>query len=385
MKNEISRKEFLKRSGLAFCSLAAGGSLLQLYGDSPLHNIIRTRLYAEDEFRRSASLWKKTSGSSVKCELCPNQCELDNGERGICKVRENSGGILYTLVYARIASMHIDPIEKKPLNHFLPGSMALSVATAGCNLSCKFCQNWQLSQSRPEDLQSEKIMPAELADRAKETKSPVIAFTYNEPTVQYEYIIDTSREARKQGIRSIIISNGYINPEASKELVKNLDAVKIDFKGFTENFYRNICGGSLKPVMKNLETVYASGKWLETVTLVIPGLNDSPEDIRKMTRWVKTNLSPDVPMHFTSFHSTYLIKNLPPTPVKTLERCYEIARSEGIRYPYVGNIPGHKWENTYCHKCGALIVSRSGFFSVKNRIKNGKCFQCGTIIPGRWA
>lgn len=385
MKSRISRKEFLKRSGPAFCSLAAGGALLPLYGkNSGLYDIISSQVRAEDNFLRIASRWEKTSGTSVKCVLCPNECGLEDGERGICRVRENRGGSLYTLVYGRIASMHIDPIEKKPLNHFLPGSMALSVATAGCNLSCKFCQNWQLSQSRPEDLQSEKIMPEGLVNNAKKTRSPVIAFTYNEPTVQFEYIVDTSREARKRGIRSIIISNGYINPEASRELVKNLDAVKIDFKGFTEKFYSSICGGSLKPVMKNLETVYASGKWLETVTLVIPGLNDSPDDIRNMAKWVKTNLSPDIPMHFTTFHSTYLIKNLPPTPVETLERCYEIAGSEGIRYPYIGNVPGHKWENTYCHKCAALIISRSGFYSVKNSIKNGKCFKCGTKIPGIW-
>ncbi len=376
---KLHRKDFLIKGGCTLCSLALGNTILSYCRESPL--------FAEtlnDRYTKIASHWKRLKGKTVQCQLCPNECVLEDGDRGLCRVRENMGGKLYTLVYSRLTAVHVDPVEKKPLNHFLPGAMALSVATAGCNLSCKFCQNWQLSQSNPEDLRAERILPQELAQKAKTTRSEIIAFTYNEPTVQYEYIVDTAEKAKKKGIKSVIISNGFIKPKASRELIKNLDGVKIDFKGFTRGFYRDICGGKLKDVLNNLETVYSTGKWLETVTLVIPTLNDSPKDIRGMARWVKTNLSSDVPMHFTRFHSMYLIKNLPPTPVKTLERCREIAKSEGIKYAYIGNVPGHKWENTYCHKCGKIIIKRSGFFSIKNYIKNGRCPYCKTRIPGYW-
>ncbi len=375
----MNRKEFLQKSGCAACSLA--------FSDSILSYINNNLLFAEtsDPYRRIASHWKPLKDKAVQCVLCPNECVLDDGDRGRCRARENNGGKLYTIVYSRLASIHIDPVEKKPLNHFMPGAMALSVATAGCNLSCKFCQNWQLAQTNPEDIQAERTAPQELVSRAISTKSEIIAFTYNEPTVQFEYIADVSRIARNKGKKSIIISNGFINPDASRELVKNLDGIKIDLKAFSDKFYREICGGRLSAVQKNLINVFKSGKWLETVTLVIPTLNDSPEEIRNMARWVKTNLSADVPMHFTRFHSMYLIQNLPPTPVSTLERCREIAVSEGIRYAYVGNVPGHKWENTYCHNCGKMVIQRGGFFTVSNRLKNGKCPYCNTKIPGVWA
>ena len=373
--NKINRKDFLLKSGCAICSLA--------FSDPILSCIKNNFLYAgtSDSYKRIASHWKPLRDKTVQCVLCPNECVIDDGDRGRCRARENSGGKLYTIVYSRLVSIHIDPVEKKPMNHFMPGAMALSVATAGCNLSCKFCQNWQLSQTKPEDIEAEKTPPEELVQEAISSKSEIIAFTYNEPTVQYEYIVDVSRIAKSKGKKSIIISNGYINPEASRELVKNLDGVKIDFKGFTDKYYRDICGGKLSAVQKNLMTVYSSGKWLETVTLVIPTLNDSPEEIRNMARWVKSNLSADVPMHFTMFHSMYLIKNLPPTPVMTLERCREIAVSEGIRYAYVGNVPGHKWENTYCHNCSKMLIQRSGFFTIANNLKNGTCPYCNTKIP----
>ncbi|MDY6933265.1 MAG: AmmeMemoRadiSam system radical SAM enzyme [Spirochaetota bacterium] len=379
--NEISRKELLSRGCNTLCSLIIGGSILYSYKGDPLFSLSRD----EGGFKRIASHWKAINKDRVLCQLCPNECLLDVGERGVCRVRENINGKLYSLVYSRIAAIHMDPIEKKPLNHFLPGSMALSLATAGCNLSCKFCQNWQLSQSKPEDLDAIRIIPKDIVKRAKSLKSNVIAFTYNEPTVQFEYITETSNITKGMGIKSVIISNGYIKPKASRELLKNLDGVKIDLKAFNSKFYRDICGGHLTDVLKNLETVRSSGKWLETVTLVIPNQNDSPKDIRNMARWVKSNISQDVPMHFTRFHSMYLLKNLPPTPVKTLERCRGIAKSEGIRYAYIGNVPGHKWENTYCHNCDKMIIKRSGFFSITNNIKNGRCPYCKTIIPGVWS
>lgn len=375
--DHMSRRRFLRASGQALCMLALGnGGLFSC----------RDALFSasdDDYFIKPAKHWKRVKGA-IQCKLCPNECIIEEGQRGICRVRKNIRGALYSMVYSRIAAMHVDPIEKKPLYHFLPGSMAFSIATAGCNLSCKFCQNWQLSQSKPEDLDAIHITPSELSSRSRSTGSSVIAYTYNEPTVQYEFILDASIIARKKGIRSVIISNGYIQKEASMELIRNLDGIKIDLKAFTEKFYRDICGGELKSVLKNLETVFAAGKWLEIVVLVIPTLNDSPAEIREMARWVKRNLSPDIPMHFTRFHSMYLIRNLPPTPVRTLERCRTIAKEEGIRYPYIGNVMGHRWENTFCHSCNKLLIKRSGFFHVENAIRKGRCPSCKTRIPGVW-
>ncbi len=374
----MGRREFLKFSGQGMCLLALGVMGIEGCSDTYCQS-------AGDYYVKPAKMWTKLEGGAVQCRLCPNGCRLDDGERGICRVRKNIRGSLFTLVYSRIAAAHVDPIEKKPLYHFLPGSTACSVATAGCNISCRFCQNWQLSQSNPEDLDAERITPEDLSRRARSAGSKVVAFTYNEPTVQFEYILDASAVARSRGLRSVIISNGYIMPEAGKMLARGLDALKIDLKAFSENFYATICGGRLKPVLDNLVAVHSTGKWIEIVVLVIPTLNDSAAEIRRMAAWVRKNLSPDVPMHFTRFHAMYKIQNLPPTPVSTLERCRTIAKEEGIRYPYVGNVSGHRWENTYCHGCGKMIIRRSGFFHVENLIRGGACPFCKTRIPGVWA
>lgn len=375
----MSRRQLLARGGCALCLLAFSEKLLP--GGKGLLAARR-----DPRFERVALHWKKKKeGSIVQCRLCPNECTIADGERGLCRVRENRRGTLYTLVYSRLAAVHVDPVEKKPFYHLLPGSLAFSVATAGCNMSCKFCQNWELSQSVPEDLDASPMSPSEFSGNAKRSGARVVAFTYNEPTVQYEYIMDAAQASRKLGLRPVIVSNGYIRPNASAELAARLDAVKIDLKAFTQRFYADICGGNLKDVLKNLETVKGSGRWLEIVVLIIPTLNDSPREIREMSRWVRANLSPNVPMHFSRFRPIYLMKNLPPTPVSTLERCREIARAEGVRYAYVGNVPGHRFENTYCHSCGRVIIKRGGFAVVESLIRAGKCTYCGTAIPGIWA
>jgi len=373
----LCRREFLKRGGRSFCLFALGSAGL------PAPNALSQS--RPEYYVKPARMWEKLNDHRVQCLLCPNGCQIDEGERGLCRVRKNIRGSLHTLIYSRIASAHVDPIEKKPMFHFLPGSRAFSVATAGCNLTCTFCQNWELSQASPEELEAQEIAPDDLPRRAQSSGSRVIAYTYNEPTVQFEYIIDSSAVARKYGIRPIIISSGYIRPEAGRILARNLDAVKIDLKAFTEKFYSSICGGSLKAVRDNLVSIYGTGKWLEIVVLVIPTLNDSASEIRAMCAWVKKNLSADVPMHFTRFRAMYKLQNLPPTPVSTLERCRAIAREEGIRYPYIGNVPGHQWESTYCHRCEKLLIQRSGYFHVVNQIRNGSCPFCGTRIPGVWA
>ncbi len=373
----VNRKKFLKMGGNAVCMLALGTTI------SRFSNAFAQS--GSENYVRPAMMWKKLAKNAVECSLCPNGCVIENGERGQCRVRKNIKGSLYTLVYSRIAAAHVDPIEKKPMYHFLPGSTAFSIATAGCNLSCKFCQNWELSQSRPEDLDATEITPEDLSRKTISSGSKIIAYTYNEPTVQFEYIIDSARHARKKGIRSIIISNGYIRPEAGRIMAESLDAVKIDLKAFTENFYSSVCGGSLRAVLDNLVSVHSTGRWLEIVILIIPTLNDSQDEIHKMCAWVCKNLSRNVPMHFTRFHAMYRIRNLPPTPISTLEHCYAIAKDAGIRYPYIGNVSGHKWENTYCHNCDKMLIRRSGYFHVENQIKNGTCKYCSAKIPGIWS
>jgi pyruvate formate lyase activating enzyme len=373
-----TRRKFLRTGGATLCAFAAG-ALLPSCG-------LLDRLFSSpgDEFRITARHWERVEGRTVQCRLCPNECIIAPGERGRCRVRENRDGTLQSLVYSRIAAAHVDPIEKKPFNHFLPGSLAYSVATAGCCLSCRFCQNWQISQSRPEEIEAVRITPADLSARARGASAPVIAFTYNEPAVQFEYVLDASREAKSCNLRTAVISSGYINPAPLREMAPHLDAVKIDLKSFSETFYREICGGTLGAVLRTLETLKAAGPWLEIVVLIIPALNDSPGEIRDMARWIKRNLGNDVPVHFTRFHPMYLMRNVPPTPVATLERCREIAAAEGVRYSYVGNVPGHRWENTYCHSCGAVAVRRAGLFSTENLLRGGACPRCGTRIPGVW-
>src|SRR4030042_1197195 len=286
--DSLHRREFLIRGGRSLCLLALGSLPLDSCSDTFCQS-------HTDYYVKPAKMWRRLAGTAVECTLCPNGCQLDEGERGICRVRKNIRGSLFTVIYSRIAASHVDPIEKKPMFHFLPGATAFSVATAGCNLSCKFCQNWQLSQSNPEDLDAVQITPADLSQKARQSGSRVIAYTYNEPTVQFEYIIDASAVARAKGIRSIIISNGYIRPAAGKMLAQNLDAVKIDLKAFTEKFYSDICGGRLTAVQENLVSIHGLGKWIELVVLVIPSLNDSKAEIRKMTSGVRTNLSGNVP------------------------------------------------------------------------------------------
>lgn len=333
---------------------------------------------------KEAMYWEKLGGGRVKCHLCPRQCETRPGERGFCRIRENRSGVYYTLVYGSAAAINVDPIEKKPFFHVLPGARAFSIGTAGCNLRCKNCQNWELSQSRPEQVDSDKLLPADAASQARSHGCQVLAYTYNEPVVWYEYVLDCSDAGRRLGVRSVMVSNGYINREPMRNLLPHLDAVKIDWKAVTEDFYSRYCGATLQPVLDTMNRVKSLGKWLEIVYLVIPTLNDSDADIRGAARWLKTYLGTEVPLHFSRFIPIYQLKDLPPTPVATLERCHDIAREEGISFVYVGNVPGHKYETTYCPGCGKLLIQRLGFEVSRNLLKDGRCPGCGRVIPGVW-
>ncbi|MCK4659325.1 MAG: AmmeMemoRadiSam system radical SAM enzyme [Phycisphaerae bacterium] len=339
----------------------------------------------EGVIRHEARFWEKRDQKRVLCKLCPRECEVADVERGYCGVRENQGGSYQTLVYGALCSANVDPIEKKPLFHYLPGTTAFSIATAGCNIECKFCQNWQISQFRPEQVRSVEVPPKRLIAACRNRHSPTIAYTYSEPVIFYEYMYDTAALARTQGIGSVMISNGYIQEQPLRELCRHLTGVKIDFKAFSEKFYTDVCAGQLKPVLKTLETLKDIGIWFELVILVIPTLNDSPGEIKAMSEWVLKHLGPDVPMHFTRFHPTYRVTNLPRTPVSTLERCRKIALEAGVRYVYAGNVPMHPGGNTYCHNCQHELIKRVGFRVVSNNLRQGKCPKCDTAIPGVWS
>jgi pyruvate formate lyase activating enzyme len=321
----------------------------------------------------------------VRCLLCARNCTLREGERGHCRARMHVGGELKSLVYGRPISIHVDPIEKKPFYHFLPATPAFSMATSGCPLRCKFCQNWEISQARPEDYGVARVPPERIVDSSVERKAPVIAFTYNEPTVFFEYLADIARAARPRGLRSVLVSCGYMNERPLAEMCDLLDAIKIDLKGYSETFYERVCGARLQPVLRSIRQVAKSGRHLELVNLVVPTLNDDAGMLDELARWVVGELGPDVPVHFTRFHPDYQLPNLPPTPVSTLERAREIALKHGMHYAYVGNVPGHPGNHTYCPGCGKVVIARSGFFVTDFRIKGGKCADCAQPIAGVWS
>jgi pyruvate formate lyase activating enzyme len=340
---------------------------------------------AGSDFTAEARFYEKLPNRKIKCYLCPRACIVGAGERGHCGVRENRGGTFSTLVYSRVCAAHVDPIEKKPLFHYLPGTVAFSIATAGCNVSCKFCQNWNISQSRPEQIPAGFASPQRVAALALQSRCPTIAYTYGEPAVFAEYLMDTADAGHEAGIRSIVVSNGYIQQDALKQAYGKMDAVKIDLKSFSESYYARVVGGQLKPVLDTLVTLRAMGKWTEIVYMVVPTLNDSDREFRGLAQWIKINLGPDVPLHFTQFRPEYLLKNLPVTPVSTLERAREIADAEGLHFVYIGNVPGHPAQNTYCPQCRKIIVERAGFTANRLLIrKDGTCPYCRNPIPGIW-
>jgi len=320
----------------------------------------------------------------VKCLLCAHGCAIPVGGRGRCRARMNVKGELRSLVYGRPMAIQIDPIEKKPFYHFLPGSTAFSLATSGCPLHCRFCQNWQLSQAAPEDYQARFTPPGDIAAAAAAHDAPVIAFTYNEPTVFTEYLTDIARSGRKRGLRHVLISCGFMNAEPLAEMCEVLDAIKIDLKGMDEDFYRKVCEAELRPVLRSIRQIAKSRVHLELVNLVVPTLNDSEKMLRGLVEWVLNEIGPDVPVHFTRFHPDYQLLNLPPTPIATLERAREIALGAGMHYPYVGNVPGHPGNHTYCPACKKEVIKRDGMFVTEMNLKNGCCRFCGRAIAGVW-
>jgi len=381
MLRELDRRSFLK------CTLASGAALSICEFAQPLVAIpawTGPQKQDDSRFTVEAKFYQKLQNKKIKCKLCPRECTVGDRERGYCGVRENRGGTYYTLVHSRVCAAHIDPIEKKPLFHYLPGTLAFSLATAGCNVNCKFCQNWDISQVRPEQVPADYAPPKLVAELAKQHDCPTIAYTYSEPVVFSEYLMDTADAGHEAGVRSVVVSNGYMQEESLKAAYGKMDAVKIDLKAFSESYYKDVVVAELKPVLDSLVTLRKMNKWTEIVYLVVPTLNDSDAEFRGLARWIKTNLGVDVPLHFTQFHPEYLLKNLPITPLPTLERAKAIADAEGLHYVYIGNVPGHPAQNTYCPKCRHMLVERVGLTATQMLIRKGSCPFCRQPIPGIW-
>ena len=333
---------------------------------------------------KEAMLFEHLEENRVFCTLCNHHCKIREGKRGICGVRENRGGTLYSLVYGKIIAEYIDPIEKKPLFNFLPGSKAFSIGTVGCNFHCKHCQNFDISQYPHEHrgkIIGQERTPEQVVAAAKAAGCESIAYTYTEPTIFFEFAYDTAILAQKEGIKNIFVSNGYLSAEAADQIAPYLDAINIDLKAFTDTFYKEICGAHLEPVLETVQRLKSQGVWVETTTLIIPGLNDEEHQLRDIARFVE-NVGAEVPWHVTGFYPAYKLLDRPPTPVATLRRAREIGLKEGLRYVYEGNVPGETGENTYCHACGAVAIERSGLSFIRNHLHDGRCPECGATIDG---
>jgi pyruvate formate lyase activating enzyme len=329
--------------------------------------------------------WEPEEGNRVHCFLCPRHCHIHDGQSGFCFIRVNRGGKLYSLGYGSPAALQVDPIEKKPLNHFLPGTRVFSLGTAGCNMGCFFCQNWDISKSRQDQVHSQAIAPEQMPLLAKKHNCPSIAFTYNEPTIWGEYVVDICHEAKKQGLKTVMVTNGYVTREAFYDIYDHIDAANVDLKAFTENFYGKITLTHLQPVLDTLLWLKKeTNVWFEITNLMIPTLNDAPEETRRLADWILENLGPDVPLHFTAFHPDFKLQDKPRTPPETLHRARAIALEAGLHFVYEGNIYSEA-ANTSCPKCGTVLIQRSWHTVETNRMRNGACSKCGYRVPGIWS
>jgi pyruvate formate lyase activating enzyme len=320
----------------------------------------------------------------VECQLCPRLCRIEPGQSGECRIRINVDGKLLAVTYGYPCAVHVDPIEKKPLFHFLPGTPIFSIATAGCNLHCKNCQNWEISQGNPEDVPAYDLGPEKLVELTRDRGCVSIAYTYTEPLVYYEYALESSIRAREAGLRNVLVTAGYINAAPARRLFAVTDAANIDLKALDDGFYRDVCGATLKPVLETLVTAKEMGVWVEVTNLVIPTLNDDVAMLRKLSRWVVENLGEETPIHFSRFSPRYRMKNLPPTPESTLLAAREEAREAGARHVYIGNVPGSEGETTFCPEDGTRLIRRIGFTVKSNDLEDGACPRCGTAVAGVW-
>ncbi len=371
----ITRREFIRGASLGLCCLAAPDFCRLVSAEEP-HS-------AKPE--REVMFYTKLDNLKIQCGICPKKCIVPDGQRGYCGNKENRKGQYYCLAYSHPCQARLDPVEKKPFFHYLPSSRVYSIGTTGCNLNCRYCQNWQLARSTPEQIETIYLPPDMVVQKSVEADASAIAYTYTEPTIFYDYMFESARKGAEKGLGNIMISNGYINPEPLKKLCKHLSAVKIDLKSFSDSFYRTYCDASLEPVLNTLKNLKDIGIWFEIVALIIPALNDSPDEIKQMCAWIDENLGENVPLHFTRFYPAYKMKDIKPTPVETLERCHGIAKKQGLNYVYIGNVANHPLLSTYCPNCGKMLIKRIGFDVVENHITDSRCPGCKTTIPGVWS
>ncbi|MBW1988613.1 MAG: AmmeMemoRadiSam system radical SAM enzyme [Deltaproteobacteria bacterium] len=371
----LDRRTFLKAAGL----FSAAGLCAPLCARTAAADVVLGSVHV-----REARYYQRLEGGRVRCGTCPHQCELEIGERGRCRAKENAGGRLYTLSYGNPATVAVDPVEKKPLLHFLPGSRAFSLAVAGCNFRCLNCQNWELSQSAPDEVRTMDLPPEKAAELAATYGCQSIAYTYSEPVSFYEYMVDTAAAARSRGVRNIWVSNAYIQQEPLKALLKVVDAAALNLKSMSDETYRTLNGGRLSPVLQALKTVVEQGVWLEVIHLVVPTYTDDLKQTATLAKWITDNLGPDVPLHLSRFIPRYKLLHLPPTPVSFLEDARDTAREQGLHHVYLGNVPGGG-DVVFCPGCGAAAVKRNGYLLLENTLKDGKCGACGRRIAGTWS
>jgi pyruvate formate lyase activating enzyme len=378
VESRLTKRAFLKACGKGLCALGLA-RLLSLPGilraQRPEKGLVRTRL---------SPYFTALDGGTIQCELCPRRCLVPQGKRGFCRVRENREGKYYSLVYGNPCILFLDRIEREPFFHVLPGTSSLTLSTAGCNFRCKFCENWEISQAFPEDVYSQEFSPELVVRKAKQMGARSIAYTYAEPTIFYEYMSDIARHARENGLVNVIHSNGFINPGPLRDLCKVIDAAHIDLKGFTPACYRELSEGERRPVLEALKVLRQENVHLEVSTLLIPTINDEMSVVKDMALWVKRELGADTPVHFSRFYPLFKLKRLPPTPVSTLEKARETAISSGLKYVYIGRVPGHQAWNTFCPHCHRPVIQRTGYMIEALHLTGGKCNNCRNPIPGIW-
>ncbi|MDD5617665.1 MAG: AmmeMemoRadiSam system radical SAM enzyme [Candidatus Omnitrophica bacterium] len=379
---ELSRRQFCRLCFGVGLGLAASPFLLDLLKPNAQANEGGLGFINKKE----AMFYKKLDEKTIQCGLCPRNCVLSDGMKGFCRARSPQNGTHYSLVYANPTAVHVDPIEKKPLFHFLPATTAFSIATAGCNFRCKYCQNWQISQFSPEETDNDYLPPQEVVSKAINYKCRTIAYTYTEPSIFYEYMLDTAKLAKIYGIKNMYHSNGSLNAAPAEELSLYLDAADIDLKSFNQEFYSDVCEGYLDTVLNTLKILKKNNVWLEITTLIVPTLNDDMGEISEMCAWIKENLGGDTPLHFSRFQPQYKLMNLPSTPVSTLEKARQIAMDQGLNFVYIGNVPGHFAESTYCPKCKKAVIRRVGYAILEmNLDSKGRSTCCNYPIPGVWS
>lgn len=369
----MKKREFVKN-----CLMAAGGI-------SICPTVLRANTLMQVKNRNyRLALFQEESAKGVMCRICPNECVLKEGELSDCRNRIVKDGKLYTMAYGNPCAANLDPVEKKPLYHFLPSTITFSIATAGCNLACLNCQNWTISQTSPTETRNADLMPEGVIHNTLNYKCQSISYTYSEPITFYEYVFDTATLARQTGLKNILVSNGYINTEPLQKLATVIDAANIDLKSFNDKTYLKLTGGKLEPVLDTLKTLKEQKVWLEITNLVVPDYTDKLDEIREMCKWLAANGFSDTPLHFSRFTPMYKLEQLPPTPVSILEKAWETAREEGIDYVYIGNVPGTHASDTYCSNCGRKVVERKGYTITANNIEEGRCKFCNSVVSGVW-